>query len=71
MNFNLNNNEKPFLQDIFGATPSSKNMSGSELDVEQSSSSAKEVSVLLKSDSPVWETGQSNFPRLADFASSF
>jgi hypothetical protein len=28
----LNNNEKPFLKDIFGATPSNKNMSGSELE---------------------------------------
>jgi mannose/fructose-specific phosphotransferase system component IIA len=31
-NFNLNHHEKPFLQDIFGATPSNKNMSGSELE---------------------------------------
>jgi hypothetical protein len=45
--------------------------SSSELDVEQSSSSAKEVSILPKPDSPVWETGQSSFPKLADFAFPF
>jgi hypothetical protein len=32
MNFNLNNHEKLFLQDIFWATPSNKNMSGQELE---------------------------------------
>jgi hypothetical protein len=43
----------------------------SEFDVEQSSSSDKTFSVLPKLDPPVWEIGQSSFPRLADFASSF
>jgi hypothetical protein len=43
----------------------------SELDVEQSSSSAKDVSILPKQDSPVYKIEQSGFPRLADFASSF
>jgi hypothetical protein len=45
---------------------SSSSSSTSELDVEQSPSSAKVDFVLPKLDVPVWETGPSGFPRLAD-----
>jgi hypothetical protein len=55
----------------YSSYSSSISSSLSELDVEQSSSSAKEVSIMPKLDSPVWEIGQFGFPRLADFVSSF
>jgi hypothetical protein len=55
----------------YSSYSSSVSSSSSELDMEQSSSSAKEVSILPKLDSLVWETEQSGFPRLADFASLF
>jgi hypothetical protein len=42
-----------------------------ELDVEQSSSSDKTFSVPPKLNTTIWETGQSSFLRLVDFASSF
>jgi hypothetical protein len=49
---------------------SSVSSSSSELDVEQSSTSAKIISVLSKPDPLVWETGPSNFSRLVDFTYS-
>jgi hypothetical protein len=62
-----------FLNSTKSSCPSysSSVSSSSELDVEESSSLAKEVSIMSKLDSMVWETGQSDFHRLKDFASSF
>jgi hypothetical protein len=45
--------------------------STSELDVEQSSSSDKSFSVLSKLEPPIWKTGPFDFPKVAEFSSSF
>jgi hypothetical protein len=64
----LNSNKSPWSSYLSSVSSSSSSMS--ELDVEQSSSSTKEVHVLPKSDTLVWEIGPSGFPRLTDFTSS-
>jgi hypothetical protein len=55
----------------YSSYSSSVSSSSSELNVEQLYSSAKDVSILPKLYGLVWETGQSDFSRLTDFASSF